>query len=433
MSWVDYESLSERAALLKTARQLGVDDTDSLRAAYRLLIETQRHRAAIDYTIGQVLGKERFENLRLGVKNAMRIIAYSKHWERSSDQHVARILAAIRKAIGWREIAPFEYEIARLTAVERFESLSQLPESDRISILYSHPKWFVEKCVAVFGRHFALAMLRRNQKPAPNYIVINPIKAASPSRIKTTLGKLGVELEELNNWLFRVGHSGKPIPVTKPYRTGAILPLDKSSFYAALVLAPRSRDRVLDACAAPGTKTAVISMQMKNRGTIVATDLSAKRMRTAATSLTRLGISNVHLLVVDARNHMPIGAEFDFNRVLVDAPCSNSGVFMRTPSARWHANPARIEALRGIQEEILAAASAKVTAGGVLVYSTCSVLPEENEMVIERFLVSNPDFRLVDAELPEGSPGLRGMTAARRLYPHIHECNGFFIAKLERS
>jgi 16S rRNA C967 or C1407 C5-methylase (RsmB/RsmF family) len=143
----------------------------------------------------------------------------------------------------------------------------------------------------------------------------------------------------------------------------------------------------------------------------------------------RLGIRNAHSLRTDARN-LPFAREF--NRVLVDAPCTNSGLFMRTPSARWKAGSRDIVDLQDTQRQILTSAATRVAQNGSLVYSTCSVLVEENEMAVERFLRSNPDFQLANADLPEGLPGLRGMTAARRFYPHIHECNGFFIARLTR-
>lgn len=430
MSWIEYEGLSERAALFRTGRQLEIQDTDALRIAYRFLTETQRHLLALDRIITEMIGTERFERLEFGVKNALRLIVYSKHFSKRSEAEVARLLASARKGLGWRALAPLEYEIARLCSIDPLSSISGLPDQQRESILYSHPLWFVEACSRTLGRSFTIEMMRRNQKPPPTYFAVNPIRASNASRSKAGLARDSTEVIDLKGVpLCRAARAKTPISRTKGYKSGLVLPVDKSSYYAALALAPQSGDLVLDACAAPGVKTSILAMQMKNRGLIVAADNAAHRLRSMREEFVRLGIRNAHSLRTDARN-LPFAREF--NRVLVDAPCTNSGLFMRTPSARWKAGSRDIVDLQDTQRQILTSAATRVAQNGSLVYSTCSVLVEENEMAVERFLRSNPDFQLANADLPEGLPGLRGMTAARRFYPHIHECNGFFIARLTR-
>jgi 16S rRNA (cytosine967-C5)-methyltransferase len=117
----------------------------------------------------------------------------------------------------------------------------------------------------------------------------------------------------------------------------------------------------------------------------------------------------------------------------LDPPCTSTGAFGKFPSAKWRLTPRSIKRMAEIQWQMLNTCAEKVKADGVLAYSTCSVTIEENEMVVERFLKRHPEFRLVEINPRIGLPGLRGLTKCQRLYPHVHECNGFFIAKLQRA
>jgi 16S rRNA (cytosine967-C5)-methyltransferase len=136
-------------------------------------------------------------------------------------------------------------------------------------------------------------------------------------------------------------------------------------------------------------------------------------------------------LIADACTGLPFIGEADL--LILDPPCSSTGVFAKQPSAKWRLRPKSIEKMAALQWKMIINCAEKVSSGSTLTYSTCSITVEENEMVIERFLKLHPDFTLMEIEPEMGLPGMRGLTQCRRLYPHLHRCNGFFIAKLRKE
>ena len=182
--------------------------------------------------------------------------------------------------------------------------------------------------------------------------------------------------------------------------------------------------------AAPGNKTSHLADIMNNTGEICSIDLSEKRLAHWETEMDRTGVTVAHPVRGEARN-LPTRKDADV--VLVDPPCSNTGVFARNPSIKWKTSASNIKEFALRQYWILRSAAANLIPSGTLVYCTCSLLPEENEMVIEDFLKREQDFSLVPQTPFVGSPGLRGMHLCQRFYPHVHDCNGYFIAKLQRS
>jgi len=185
---------------------------------------------------------------------------------------------------------------------------------------------------------------------------------------------------------------------------------------------------VLDVCAAPGAKTSYMAQLMGNEGAILSLDFSPRRMRAWRALMSKLGVKIAHPILADAR--FPLPARLKADLVLLDLPCTSTGAFSKTPSARWRLTPRSARNMARVQYRILDACSNYVKPGGLLVYITCSVLVEEDEAVIERFLRTHPDFELEEARPRLGLPGLRGLKECQRLFPHLHACDGYFIAKL---
>jgi 16S rRNA (cytosine967-C5)-methyltransferase len=154
-------------------------------------------------------------------------------------------------------------------------------------------------------------------------------------------------------------------------------------------------------------------------------------MRTWKQENKRMGIAIAEPVIADACDPLPFTVEADI--AVLDPPCTSTGVFGRQPSAKWRLTPKSIESMAEIQWRMINNVAEKVKSGGSLAYSTCSVTVEENEMIIERFLKWHPEFSVLEIEPQLGLPGLRGLTKCRRLYPHLHESNGFFIAKLKKE
>jgi 16S rRNA (cytosine967-C5)-methyltransferase len=170
---------------------------------------------------------------------------------------------------------------------------------------------------------------------------------------------------------------------------------------------------------------------MENKGKIVSVDFSRRRMSVWRNEIERMGVKIAEPVVADARNPLPTKVKADV--LILDPPCTSTGTFGKTPSAKWRLTGRSVERMAEIQWQALSNCVEYVKPGGTLVYSTCSITVEENEMLVERLLKRYADFSLVEIEPTIGQYGLRGLEKCRRLYPHLDSCNGFFIAKLVRS
>ncbi len=216
---------------------------------------------------------------------------------------------------------------------------------------------------------------------------------------------------------------------TRPYKEGAFVLQDKASILVGEVAAPRPGDVVLDVCAAPGVKTSHLAQLMNNRGRIVSVDVNAGRLSSWGHLVERMGVTIAEPVLGDASKTEGLPA-MNADVVLLDPPCSGTGTFNSIPSTKWRITRTSIDEYAALQAKLIANAASHVKPGGTLIYSTCSVSVEENEGVVSGLLEGHPEFRLVEAVPRIGAPGLRGLTEAQRLYPKIHECEGFFIAKL---
>jgi 16S rRNA (cytosine967-C5)-methyltransferase len=214
------------------------------------------------------------------------------------------------------------------------------------------------------------------------------------------------------------------------------------------MLDPQPGDLVLDACAAPGGKTAAIAEKLAGRGAVLAIDRHPRRLGLVARTIRRLGLKHVHTLERDAAQSLAdlptewldeiegVSASDGllFDRVLVDAPCTGLGTLRRNPDARWRLEPDSPAELARLQLSILQNAAATLRPGGTLVYSTCTLLPEENEKLVNAFLDSRPEFSL---SLPDSIPAALAPVLTDegflRCLPHVHDTDGFFAARMERA
>lgn len=209
-----------------------------------------------------------------------------------------------------------------------------------------------------------------------------------------------------------------------------------------MTLAPQPNERVLDMAAAPGGKTSYIAQLMKNTGVLVANDLKKERLKSTNANMHRLGVQNVVITNYDGRKLPHIFKKFD--RCLLDAPCSGLGVIARDPSIKVQKTWEDVKKLAHLQKELIKAAidcvDANSKTGGYVVYSTCSISVEENEGVIE-YALKNRYVKLVEMGLEVGAPGLTkymdkrfhpSMSLCRRIYPHTHNMDGFFVAKFKK-
>jgi 16S rRNA (cytosine967-C5)-methyltransferase len=309
--------------------------------------------------------------------------------------------------------------------------LETASEMEKVALQTFHPTWFVEYCFKLFGQQEAVAFLEGSQHPPPTYIRINTLAAEEDATVQK-LAAEGVELEKTPplQHTYRVLATEKPLNALPSYASGDFYVQDKASCFATQAAAPEAGTTVFDICAAPGAKTTYIAQLMCDHGAIYSVDFSAKRMKTWKKETQRMGNKIAEPLVADVTVSVPFVGEADL--LILDPPCTSTGVFAKQPSAKWRLSPNSIRNMAEVQWQMINNCADKVKSGGTLAYSTCSITLEENEGIIERFLNEHPDFHLADIEPKIGLPGLNGLVQCQRLYPHLHQCNGFFIAKLKK-
>lgn len=233
-----------------------------------------------------------------------------------------------------------------------------------------------------------------------------------------------------------------PIGATATYLAGHYMLQGAGSFLPVMALSPQPNERILDLSAAPGGKTTHIAQLMKNTGVIFANDISKDRCRAVSANCHRLGVINTVICNKDGRTFPSVMKGFD--RVLLDAPCTGTGVACKDPSIKAEKDFKDVDRMSHMQKELLLAAidccSAKSNKGGIIVYSTCSILVEENEAVIA-YAMRKRKVKLVDTGLEFGRSGFKNycglqfhpsMTLTKRFYPHTHNTDGFFVAKLKK-
>ena len=213
------------------------------------------------------------------------------------------------------------------------------------------------------------------------------------------------------------------------YKEGFWIVQGESSSLVAEILAPQLGEKILDCCAAPGSKTAHIAALMQDNGEITAADISPGRAKKINENCKRLGITSVKTVVKDA---VKLVGEKNFDRVLVDAPCSNTGVFAARPDARWQKKPEDIKSLSELQVNILKKSAEQLKPGGILVYSTCSIEPEENEFLINNFLKENPGV-IPETFNPGKAFGNKEFPGMLQILQSRYNIDGFFIAKLRKK
>jgi 16S rRNA (cytosine967-C5)-methyltransferase len=383
-------------------------------------METTRYENQLDHLLA-FYSKSRLEDMPHGVSSFLRILAFLKCVDCAKEEELRRVISFARQILGWRELHPHEITIGRIVAVK--QSIQPRDEYEKISLETCHPVWYVQRVLSTFDRDFALKILRRDLYPVPTYLRINSLRSNHAPMV------VNGEAVEGFSGVWRLDRTNKQGKLLAYAKSGEVVIQDLATIVASVVASPRPGDIVLDLCAAPGNKTGHLAALMNNRGEIISVDVSAKRMIQWKKDMKRLGCVIASPVISDA-SRLDFHAEADV--VLVDPPCSNSGVFARNPSAKWRITPARIQSLTIRQATILQSASKHVRAGGTLVYSTCSILPEENEDVISHFTRINPEFRMEKQTPFLGSLGLKGYEVFQRFYTHLHNCNGYFIAKLRR-
>jgi len=304
------------------------------------------------------------------------------------------------------------------------------PSTYYLGVTHSYPDWLVRRWVDRYDIAGATALMEAgNQKP-PVSIRMNPACATKAS-LTDSLNRHGICVES-GRWLddfLLISNTGN-LTRLPDFTQGRFQVQDESAGLAVRLLEPKPGETVVDLCCAPGGKMTYIAQIMRSRGKVIACDPDLSRMRRVLQNHQRLGLGGVCLLIMDGRRP---ALRMTADRVLVDAPCSGLGAIARRPDLRWRRRPEDIERLRCLQFELLERASDLVRVSGVLVYSTCTIEPEENEDVVDAFCRKHPEFRLEQpASWPERLTGIMKHNGMISTLPSVHGIDGSFAARMRK-
>jgi len=306
-------------------------------------------------------------------------------------------------------------------------SLPALPDRDELkwlSIRYSHPRWLVKRLLLLLGREETEHLLALNNSQPPAAAQVNT-RRTSASQVLEALGGTAEPHPWLPDCLLLAG-AGE-LERLEPFRQGLFYIQDPAARLTVMAAGVKPGERLLDVCAAPGGKSFAAAIQMEDLGEILACDLHQNKLKRIQEGADRLGLSCIKTAATDGRIFHPEWAE-GFDVVLVDAPCSGLGIIRKKPDVRYK-KPDELFALPVIQRAILDNAARYVRPGGTLVYSTCTILPEENQEVTDGFLAEHPDFARTTFALPEPVGESDGCLT---LWPQRHGTDGFYICRMTR-
>lgn len=309
------------------------------------------------------------------------------------------------------------------------EALTQ-DETERWSYIYNMPLWLLKRWRKEYGDEETLGLCEYFNDTPRLTARINSLKVDIDSCLKK-LADMGWVVEKtghLPEAIYIDKHSGS-LETSPVVVDGSLAFSDEASMAVAHVVNPQPGDKILDCCAAPGGKTMHMAALMKNTGEIIAGDIHEHKLNLMRQNAARLGVTIANFQLQDA-TQLPPHYKEQFDRVLVDAPCSGLGIMQRKLDMRWRKSEAILTALPPLQQAILTSAAATVKPGGVLVYSTCTINAGENEAVVTAFLQTHPEFTLEDAaaKLPFDAPG-----PMVTLLPHRDGTDGFFIARMRKA
>uniref|UniRef100_A0AAX7SDG5 SAM-dependent MTase RsmB/NOP-type domain-containing protein n=1 Tax=Astatotilapia calliptera TaxID=8154 RepID=A0AAX7SDG5_ASTCA len=323
--------------------------------------------------------------------------------------------------------------------------------ADYISLLkkdlctyYSYNEFLIEKFMDLFPLSELVDFLEANEIHRPVTIRTNTLKTRRRDLAQALINR-GVNLDPLGKWS-KVGlviyDSSVPIGATPEYLAGHYMLQGASSFLPVMALSPQEGELVLDMSSAPGGKTTYIAQLMRNTGVIVANDANAERLKSVVGNIHRLGVTNTVVCNYDGREFPKVMGGFD--RVLLDAPCSGTGVIAKDPAVKTSKDEVDINRCAHLQKELILSAIDSVNAdspsGGYLVYCTCSITVEENEWVVD-YALKKRNVKLVPTGLDFGKEGFTNfkkfrfhptLRLTRRFYSHSHNMDGFFVAKLKK-
>jgi len=400
---------------------------------YQLVMGTLRYRGTLDRALQEIC-KTPLEDLTHWIRNILRMglfqILYLDRVPKSAAVDESVKLAKKYGHAGTAGLVNAVLRNAKRDALLR--TIEALDEEDILDVAakYSHPPWLVELLTNEYGKETAVAVMKNNNAIPPLTARVNTLRATRETVIKE-LEKEGVRADPLP----APEEAVKLLSVSNPsaleaFKRGLLYFQDVGSMFAAHCLDVEPGQKVLDVCAAPGGKSTHLGALMENSGRIYALDIHEHRVDLIRKNAKRLGVDIIEARTEDAKGRLA-GSYGNMDRVIADVPCSGLGVIRRRIDLKWRLQPSRVAELARLQSRILKSAAECVRPDGILVYCTCTILRNENEEVIEDFLLGHPEFEL-SPRAPKGAEDYLTDEGSIRIMPGDEDMDGFFIARLRR-
>lgn len=382
-----------------------------------------RNKKFLDYMIEKNTKEIKKEWLR----NLLRISIYQINFMTSDNKGVVWEATELAKKKYGIAVSKFINATLRNYLRNKDELIEKLKTDKNFEVLYSSPKWFCELLERQYGENFEEAI--KSYKKIPYLSVrVNKLKY-SEVEFEEYLKRNNVSIMKKVGTVYYID-SGVVIN-SEEFKTGKIIAQDASSYLAAVNLNSQGGDLILDICAAPGGKTAILAEEMKNKGEIIALDIHQHKIKLIENNMKKLGINIVKPIIMDARNVNKQGRKFD--KILVDVPCSGYGVIRKKPEILYNKVRENVEELSKLQLEILNSAADILRENGSMIYSTCTITNEENTENIRKFLRQRKDFKVGKLCIPENVSGDYDEFGGFCINYKEEIMDGFYMIKLVRE
>ncbi len=428
---IEETNLSEKEAI-KRCLSGRISDHAIWSSVHAYVFEIEKRKNLIDFILKKTF--KEFDKQNVLFKNLLRVGVYEMHFK---GVHPALATDSIVRIVKNRfNLKMASLANAVLRRVEMFDyrrKLSRMGKIKRLALEYWHPEWFVRYAIDLLGENEAVKLMKANNEKQSVYIRVNELKA-NIEEVRRYLELNSVEVEETPlPEVFKVVSYEKHPSILDWHGEGKYVVQDLASCYVSHVLNPQPDEIILDLASAPGLKASHIASMMENKGVIIAVDNSAERLKRMKVKMKQLGVKNVICRLADGCK-IKVG---DVDRVLVDPPCSSTGSFRSYPCIKWRFDKEKYLKTIEVQRKMIRNAFRNLKSGGIVVYSTCSITFDENE---ENIMFASEFFKVEEVKPVIGVRGVREFRGkifpfwdkVVRTYPHLHDCTGFFIAKLKK-
>lgn len=428
------EGVSVKSAFYTIIPQYPTLELRKRRAVYHLVMETIRRMNTIDFIL-RMLSRNKYIGWDKLLINFYRIATYEFKWETNIHrkqtylEYKKSLLELLNQKENILKANSPKFWVSFLGKIFNFNlvrALKKVTFEERMAYTYFYPLWLLDKLKNLFSKE-ELEKLLSYQRTNIKWLRVNTLKS-DINTVITMLQKEGVTIEQDSRYpeVLKATTFKTPLPLTKAVQKGYAFIQDRSSVLSVYALNLKPNETVWDACAAPGMKTTLIAQHLQNKGSILATDYSPKRLHSAVKKAKLANAKIIDFVLADVTT-FKVNSQFD--KLLIDAPCTSTGVYHADPEFKWRVKKDTLISIMALQRRILKNVLENLNTDTYVVYVTCSILPEEGEEQIQ-WLSENYSIELIETPI-DASPGYQKYSFSdyvKRLFPHRHHSKGFFIS-----